>query len=57
MNPPTGCRFHTRCPLYRTLHADQQLACRQQEPELKQVGPGHVSACHWKDIEEQGLVS
>ncbi len=47
MNPPTGCRFHPRCPLYRTLPADQQLACRQQEPELKAVAPHHQSACHW----------
>ncbi len=46
-NPPPGCRFHTRCPLYRTLAADQQLACRMQEPELRSVAPGHVAACHW----------
>ena len=46
-NPPTGCRFHTRCPLYRTLPADRQLACRQREPELRRVATDHVAACHW----------
>jgi oligopeptide transport system ATP-binding protein len=47
MNPPSGCRFHTRCPLYRTLPADQQLTCRQKEPELRRAQAEHGVACHW----------
>jgi peptide/nickel transport system ATP-binding protein len=40
MNPPSGCRFHTRCPSYI---GD---VCRMKEPELKDVGGGHFVACH-----------
>ena len=39
INPPTGCRFHTRCP----FAFDR---CRVEEPVLRTVGEGHVSACH-----------
>ncbi|RMH69753.1 MAG: ATP-binding cassette domain-containing protein [Actinomyces sp.] len=37
--PPSGCRFHTRCP-----HADE--ICRSEEPETRLVGDDHVVACH-----------
>jgi oligopeptide/dipeptide ABC transporter ATP-binding protein len=40
LNPPKGCRFHTRCP----LAAEQ---CKQLEPEFKEVHPNHWAAC-WK---------
>lgn len=39
---PTGCKFHPRCPIGRT---DPQ--CRNEEPPLKEVRPGHMCAC-WK---------
>lgn len=39
INPPSGCRFHTRCPLVFDR-------CRTEEPVLRQVGVGHESACH-----------
>jgi oligopeptide/dipeptide ABC transporter ATP-binding protein len=39
INPPTGCRFHTRCP-----HATD--VCREVEPPLAEYPGGHVAACH-----------
>ena len=39
MNPPTGCRFHTRCP-YATK------AYSESVPEFREVEPGHYAACH-----------
>ena len=41
-NPPSGCRFHTRCP-YATER------CRQAEPQLQDIGGGHFVACHLMD--------
>jgi len=40
INPPSGCRFHTRCPLYI---GD---ICRTKEPQLIEVEKGHYVACH-----------
>ena len=37
--PPPGCHFHPRCP-----HA--RPACREKPPELREIAPGHLSACH-----------
>jgi oligopeptide transport system ATP-binding protein len=39
LNPPAGCRFHTRC--HRVL-----AICHQEEPALKDIGGGHLVACH-----------
>jgi oligopeptide transport system ATP-binding protein len=38
--PPSGCRFHPRCPI-----AEKGL-CDVRVPELREMGPGHVAACH-----------
>src|SRR6476659_1173497 len=39
INPPKGCRFHTRCPFVFDR-------CRSEEPALRTVGEQHVAACH-----------
>ncbi len=39
INPPSGCRFHTRCPFVFDR-------CRVEEPLLREVSPGQLSACH-----------
>ena len=39
MNPPSGCRFHTRCP-----YATEK--CKECVPQFKEHAPGHYAACH-----------
>jgi hypothetical protein len=46
-NPPSGCRFHTRCWLRREL-GDPEI-CAAETPELRQLLPGHRVACHFAD--------
>ncbi len=42
VNPPSGCRFHTRCPY-------QEPQCRTERPELHEYSPGHFAACHFPE--------
>jgi oligopeptide transport system ATP-binding protein len=39
MNPPSGCRFHTRCP-YAIAR------CKEEIPEFRELAPSHFAACH-----------
>jgi oligopeptide transport system ATP-binding protein len=40
INPPPGCRFHTRCPYAKDI-------CSEKEPPLADINPGHQAACHF----------
>ena len=42
VDPPPGCRFHTRCPL-------AEARCRVEVPVMKEVAPGHFAACHLRE--------
>ena len=45
LNPPSGCRFHTRCPVGK----DKEI-CRVEEPPLEERTPGHRVACHFAKV-------
>jgi oligopeptide transport system ATP-binding protein len=51
INPPSGCRFHTRC-----LYA--KADCKTVEPELQDIGGGHFVACHyWQEVQAKRLAT
>jgi peptide/nickel transport system ATP-binding protein len=48
--PPTGCRFHTRCPW------KQAEKCDTERPVLREIKPGHRVACHWAEDIRDGKI-
>jgi oligopeptide/dipeptide ABC transporter ATP-binding protein len=41
-HPPSGCRFHPRCPMAQEI-------CRREEPPLRAIAAGHLTACHFAE--------
>jgi oligopeptide/dipeptide ABC transporter ATP-binding protein len=47
---PSGCRYHPRCPY-------AEAVCREHEPPLRELGPGHLGACHLPGVASGGRPS
>ncbi|HEX7168166.1 MAG TPA: oligopeptide/dipeptide ABC transporter ATP-binding protein [Acidimicrobiales bacterium] len=53
VDPPSGCRFRTRCQVFANeLDDNQRERCIQEEPALVDRGQGHPAACHYARVEE-----
>ena len=48
LNMPSGCRFHTRCPIAQEI-------CRREAPPLRQVSPTHQVLCHLRPTPDWGI--
>jgi peptide/nickel transport system ATP-binding protein len=49
-DPPSGCRFHTRCPFR------QPTRCDDERPALRELRPGHLVSCHWAHEIDAGQI-
>jgi len=47
VNPPSGCRFHPRCPVANERPEERLPVCSTQEPALESIEGAHVAACHF----------
>jgi oligopeptide transport system ATP-binding protein len=50
-NPPSGCRFRTRCFKFTALSSEQQSTCINEEPVLQPRDIGHPTACHYAEVQ------
>ncbi|HUQ55194.1 ABC transporter ATP-binding protein, partial [Lentzea sp.] len=51
-NPPSGCRFRTRCFLHASLPPEKQRVCIEVEPPREVQAPDHEAACHFAQIRQ-----
>ena len=53
IDPPSGCRFRTRCQVFaKELSDGERQRCVEEEPALVDRGQGHPSACHFARVEQ-----
>jgi peptide/nickel transport system ATP-binding protein len=48
-NPPSGCRFRTRCPKFTVLTDAQRVRCVEEEPEVRPLADDHGASCHYAE--------
>jgi len=48
-NPPSGCRFRTRCQKFAVLDDERRKACLDIDPSLFEVADDHSAACHYAE--------
>jgi peptide/nickel transport system ATP-binding protein len=55
ISPPSGCRFHPRCPWRRSAQGSGEI-CREVEPLRRELGRGHTIMCHLNDEQLAGII-
>jgi oligopeptide/dipeptide ABC transporter ATP-binding protein len=53
-NPPSGCRFHTRCWLREQLGNPE--ICSRDDPQMREIAPGHMVSCHFAESISESTV-
>jgi peptide/nickel transport system ATP-binding protein len=48
-NPPSGCRFRTRCPKFAALDEGRRRRCLEEDPPLYDMEEDHSAACHYAE--------